>query len=308
MTSRSFRSLRRYYEWNTELFLRLSGGASTLSLHRPVWGENVNTRDEAFAYPYRLVLQTVRQVTSSTETAPTAHEPGRGESPRDRFLRVLDLGCGVGGGIQYLLNHVDVPLRATGVTLSPTQVERARREARRRGFDPNRYDFLEADFYNLPSLEAVEVAFAIEAFALAEQSGAFFEAVARVLRPGGHLVLIDDFFADPASERSLSPPEQQWVETIRDGWHAHGLCSVSAATKAAEAYDLRLVDTSNLTSYLPLNRPRDRFIEWCIVPLRPLLWHWPYFRGLIGGDALQKCLKAGIIEYRHLVFEREETT
>lgn len=303
MASRSNRRLRRYYESNTALFLRLSGGRSTRSLHRSVWGEGVTSRDEAFAYPYRLVLQTTLQAARSIEGA----DSDRARVQRDRPLRVLDLGCGVGGGVHYLLDRVDGPLRATGVTISPTQVERARQEAERHGFDPARYAFLDADFHDLPAIEPVDVAFAIEAFIHAERPEIVFEEVARVLRPGGHLVLIDDFFADPAPERRLSTPEQQWVETVREGWHAHGLRSVSTVAKMAEAHALLLRDNDDLTPYLSLDRPRDRFIEWCIVPLRPLLWRWPYVRGLIGGDALQKCLNAGILEYRHLVFERAET-
>lgn len=304
MASRSTRALRRYYEWNTGLFLWLSGGRSTRSLHRSVWGEGVTSRDEAFAYPYRLVLQTVQQEPRFIE-APDTDRTG---AQRDRPLRVLDLGCGVGGGVHYLLDHVDGPLRSIGVTLSPIQVTHARREARRRGFDPARYAFLEADFHDLPVTEPVDVAFAIEAFVHAEQSETFFEEAARILRPHGRLVLIDDFFADSKDrrERHLSAAEQAWVETVRAGWHAHGLHSVSTAAEAAEAHDLRLVKNEDLTPHLSLNRPRDRFIEWCIVPLRPLLWRWPYFRGLIGGDALQNCLNAGIIEYRHLVFERTD--
>lgn len=263
----------------------------------------MTSRDEAFAYPYRLVLQTIQQEPQFVE----GPETDRTGTQRDRPLRVLDLGCGVGGGVHYLLEHIDGPLRAIGVTLSPTQVKHARREARRRGFDPARHAFLEADFHDLPVAEPVDVAFAIGAFVHTERPETFFEEAARVLCPRGRLVLIDDFFADPEDhrERHLSATEQAWVETVQAGWHAHGLCSVSAAAEAAEAHDLRLVENEDLTPLLSLNRPRDRFIKWCMVPLRPLLWRWPYFRGLIGGDALQNCLNAGIIEYRHLVFEHE---
>lgn len=298
MASRTADALRRYYEYNTGLFLHLSGGRSTHSLHRPVWGETVSTYDEAFTYPYRLVLQTVRDVASSPRiTSDSAPHP-------DRPLRTLDLGCGVGGGVHFLLDHVDRPLRGIGITLSPTQVERARQQARRKGFPEDRYTFLEADFHDMPVQIPVDVAFAIEAFVLAVRPELFFEEVSSILRPGGRLVVIDDFFADPASERHLSRTEQKWVETVRAGWHAYSLCSASAAQEVADAHDLRLVTSDNLTSSLAFDRLRDRLINWAVVPFRPLLWRWPYFRGLIGGDALQKCLKAGIIEYRHLVFER----
>lgn len=305
MPSRSTHALRRYYKSNTGLFLRLSGGQSTRSLHRAVWGNEVSSRDEAFAYPYWLVLQTLRQVARSSGDVNSDPDEQSGGDP----LRVLDLGCGVGGGVQYLLKQFDDSLRAMGVTLSPTQVERARRFSRGDGIDPARYAFLEADFHELPALQPIDVAYAIEALIHADRPEAFFKEVARVLRPQGRLVLVDDFLVDPDNRRGrpLSATEQTWVDTVQDGWHAHGLRSLSTAIDTAETHDLQLVQNHDLTPFLSLNRPRDRFIEWCIVPLRPLLWRWPYFRGLIGGDALQKCLNAGIIEYRHLVFEYKGT-
>ena len=63
----------------------------------------------------------------------------------------------------------------------------------------------------------------------------------------------------------------------------------------------------DLTPDLHLHRLRDRLIAWGVVPLKPLLWRWAYFRGLIGGHALQQCLAAGLIRYRCLVFERTGT-
>jgi hypothetical protein len=96
-----------------------------------------------------------------------------------------------------------------------------------------------------------------------------------------------------------------WIDTFREGWQAHGLCTVQKTRERARANGFRLTNQMDLTSALDLGRPRDRFIEWCVVPLRPLLWKWHYFRGLIGGHALQRCLMAGAIEYRLLTFEWE---
>lgn len=276
-----------------------------MSLHRPVWGEGVSTQEDAFAYPYELVHGTVRQVASTEERGSTAGGAGGRESQGGRPVRILDLGCGVGGGVFYLLDRWDGPLQAIGVTLSPSQVGRARQEARRRGFAPMQYAFLEADFHDLSLDESVDVAFAIESFVLSREPKSFFEEAALILRPGGCLVLIDDFFAAPPRERHLSPREQRWVETMQRGWHAHGLCSVSTAVQEAEAHSLQLERNADLTPFLTFGRPRDQFIKWCIVPLRSFFWEWPYFRGLIGGDALQKCLQEEILEYRHLVFRFE---
>lgn len=296
--------LRHYYEQNTAPFLWLSGGNSTNSLHRPVWAPSVERRDEAFAYPYRLVLRELQEI--ARETRKEASVPSGAEATADRDpFRVLDLGCGVGGGVHYLLEHFDGPLHATGITLSPTQVDRARGEAEARGFDPNRYSFLEGNFHRLPDLEPVDVAFAIESFALSERPDDVLGQIARVLRPGGRLVLIDDFFREPPSDRHTSMRQNRWIQTVREGWHAHGLRAVGTILQKAETHGLRPVRNANLTPYLRFGRPRDRLIRWFVVPLRGILWRWPYFRGLIGGDALQKCLQAEIMEYRQLVFERK---
>lgn len=300
MASPTSRALREYYEQNTGLFLRLSGGHSTRSLHRPVWGRGVETREEAFAYPYRLVLEEMNEVAANASSEYDESE----EDEYNPSLRVLDLGCGVGGGVHYLLHHFDGDLRATGVTLSPTQVKQAYQQAEEQGINPESYEFLEGDFQNLPKIEPVDVGYGIEAFSLAERPEKVFEQVATVLRPGGRLILIDDFFAEPPSDRYTSPRQNRWIQTVRDGWLARGLRSVGTVLQKAEKYNLRLVRNANLTPDLKLDRPRDRFIRWFVVPFRSLLWRWSYFRGLIGGDALQKCLREGILEYRQLVFER----
>ncbi|MFB6229691.1 MAG: cyclopropane-fatty-acyl-phospholipid synthase family protein [Salinibacter sp.] len=288
--------LRRYYERNTQLFLALSGGRSTRSLHRPVWGEGVETREEAFAYPYQLVLRAAHRV------GPAETHPAPGDSPR-RSFHVLDLGCGVGGAVEYLLNRFEGPMRATGVTLSGTQVRLARQSLRQAGVPSCRYTFREADFHDLPNLGPVDLAFGIESFVLARQTQAVFEETARVLRPGARLVLIDDFLVPPAQRPDRAPPVQSWIDTFQNGWHARGLCSVREARAEAKACGFRLTKQVDLTSALALRRPRDQLIEWLVVPLRPLLWKWDYFRGLIGGHALQQCLAAGAITYRLLVFE-----
>ncbi len=288
--------LRRYYERNTQLFLTLGGGRSTNSLHRPVWGEGVETREEAFAYPYQLVLRAARR------TAPTEKHVAPGDSP-GRPFHALDLGCGVGGGVEYMLGHFEGPIHATGVTLSDTQVRLARQSLRQVRGSSRRYTFREADFHDLPDLGPVDLAFAIESFVHARQTQAVFEETARVLRPGARLVLIDDFLVPPSQRPDRGLPVESWIDTFRNGWHARGLCSVQEARAEAGACGFRLVKQADLTSALALGRPRDRLIEWLVVPLRPLLWKWDYFRGLIGGHALQQCLAAGAIKYRLLVFE-----
>lgn len=287
--SASDRSLREYYENTTWLFLHLSGGRSTYSLHRPVWGEGVSSKKEAFAYPYRLVAQAGAAVDRSGE--PT---------------RILDLGCGVGGGLFYLVENSGSPVSATGVTLSPTQVQMARDQAQTRGLSAQ-CSFRQGTFLDLPPVGPVDLAYAIEAFVLASDPARFFAEAAAALRPGGRLVIIDDVLAEPGSAPVLDNRGRHWIETFRAGWQADGLRSRNTIRSLAREEGFVCREDRDLTPDLHLHRLRDRLIAWGLVPLRPLLWRWAYFRGLIGGHALQQCLTAGLIQYRCLVFERQES-
>jgi SAM-dependent methyltransferase len=55
----------------------------------------------------------------------------------------------------------------------------------------------------------------IESFVHADPSAAFFDQIARALRPGGALVVVDDFRAGDRDDPAL--------DGVRAGWHAPSL-------------------------------------------------------------------------------------
>ena len=279
--------LRRFYEHNTRRFLLLSGAGGTQAIHRAVWADGVDTRTEAFEYPNRLVHDHLRQIGASRAHAPAC----------------LDLGCGVGGTIFYLAEHAAETVRYTGVTLSPLQVRLARAEAERRGVS-DRCRFVEADFLHLPPLGAFDLACAIEAFVLAADADRFFAGAAQALRPGGRLVVIDDFLTAVGADASHPAKQQSWLDAFRAGWHADGLATTEQTIRAAERQGLHRIEERDLTAYLDLGRFRDRLIAAFVAPWALRFETGPYLRMLAGGDALQRCLRHGLVAYRCLVFER----
>lgn len=262
--------VRHYYDANTWKFL-LTG--SHRAIHRELWGPGVTTRAEAVDHAHALVLDEL--------------------SPDDR--RVLDLGCGVGAAAVYLARRR--PAEVVGVSISPTQIRLAERFAA--GSEPlrGRVRFVAADFTALPEyLAGFDLAFAIESFVHADPASAFFRQAARALRPGGTLVVIDDVrTGDPADPR---------LGDFRRGWHAAALVSVSEIDALAADAGLSLVATRDLSSLQRLGRPRDRLVRAVQPVLRRVRDRSVWAESLVGGDALQRCHRAGLLEYRLLRFAR----
>src|SRR3954470_23036276 len=263
-------TVRDYYDANTWKFL-LSG--SERAIHRELWGPGVSTRGEAVHHTHAVVLDQL--------------------GPGDR--RVLDLGCGVGTAALYLARRR--PVEVVGVSISPAQVRLADRFAARGGRLEGRVRFAVADFTALPSdLTGFDLAFAIESFVHADPAAAVFDRAARALRPGGALVVVDDVRAGDRDDPALAD--------FVAGWHAPSVLSVAEAEALAADAGLALVASRDLSGMQRLGRPRDRFIHAVLPLLRRARRRSMWAQSLVGGDALQHCHRAGVLEYRLLRFER----
>jgi SAM-dependent methyltransferase len=262
--------VRRYYDANTWKFL-LSGNQR--AIHRELWGPGVTCADEAVHHAHALVLD----------------ELGPADS------RVLDLGCGVGTTALYLARRR--PVEVVGVSISPAQVRLAQRFAARNERLRGSVRFRTADFTDLPpELAGFDLAVAIESFVHADPAAAFFREAARALRPGGALVVIDDF-------RLCAPSDPRLVD-VRDGWHMATLLSEPEAARLAAAAGLDLHASRDLSSLQRLGRPRDRLVRAAQPVLRRLRSHSVWAQSMVGGDALQRCHQQGLLAYRLLRFVR----
>lgn len=126
--------------------------------------------------------------------------------------RVLDAGCGVGGSSLWLATERGAEV--VGITLAARQAAMARDNAIRRGVT-DRVQFEVADFTATPFPDAsFDVVWAVESMCHAPRKAAFYREAARLLRPGGRVVVADFVRAarplDSTGERLL----HEWL----DGW------------------------------------------------------------------------------------------
>jgi cyclopropane fatty-acyl-phospholipid synthase-like methyltransferase len=270
--------VRRFYDRNTSLFRRLGEGRT--SIHRAVWGPGVADRAAAFHYVEGRLLALVADVARP---------------------RVVDLGCGVGGSLLELAARRD-DLTGEGLTISGAQVEVAAGLVAQAGLT-GRVRVRQGDFLAPPDdLAGADLVFSIEAFVHGPDPAAYFRAAAGLLRPGGVLAVCDDVLT-PAGA-AAGPEGRRRLEDFRSGWRVGSLVTVAEAERLAAAAGLTVVEDDDLTRWLELGRPRDRAIRMLVGATRPLRPHGEYWRSLSGGDALQRCLGAGLVDYRLLVLRR----
>jgi tocopherol O-methyltransferase len=281
--------VRRYYDRNTSSFVALGQGGSVGAIHRAVWGPGTTTREQAFHFVEDRVADVVRLVAerSTIEPAGTVAKPSH----------VVDLGCGVGASLCYLAKQL--PITGTGVTLSPIQVRAARERIESAGLS-DRVACIEADFGSLPDgMQAADVAYAIESFVHAPDPARFFTEAARLVRPGGALVICDDVRRCGDSRKA-----ERSIDRFRLGWHVNSLLEAGELRSLAGENGFEHESTEDLSSYLELRRARDRVIDASVAIFGWLPLEKTRFGHLVGGSALQKSLAGGWIGYDLVVFTR----
>ena len=149
-------------------------------------------------------------------------------------------------------------------------------------------------------MDAVDLATAIESFIHGSDPNRFMGEVAKVLRPGGRLVVCDDFLSDQALTAGVT--ERALLDEFRTGWHAGTLETVAAVDQVARRHGFELTSDTDLSPHLELGRLRDRALAACV---RFGKWAGPrnkYIQAMVGGNALQRCLRSGLVQYRFVVW------
>lgn len=270
----------RYYDRNTRRFLWVGRGAH--SMHRELWGPGVRSSREAVDHIHTVLANEVDSVVAGS--APT----------------VVDFGCGVGGTLFHLARRFPYA-RLAGITVSARQTGIAERLARELDL-ADRCSFATGDFQSADLGVRADVVVAVESFVHSDRPSAFLANAVGHLKPGGSLIVVDDFLASD----ELDARSRLLVDQFKSGWRVPAVCSAERLVASATEHGLEAVEVADLTALTrPGSRKRDRVLG-VVSPLlaRLGLGRIPFYGNMIGGNALQIGLREGFLRYQMVVLRR----
>lgn len=141
---------------------------------------------------------------------------------------VIEVGCGRGGGARFLAEHFG-PRSYWGMDYSRLLIAANRLRRRPRGL---RFRFARAD--RLPFKAAsFDFGIAVETVHCLRNRSAFLGEMARVLRPGGRLLIADFFYSRDSSPNALSVFREAirnsaWKADIEENWTGNALAALEA--------------------------------------------------------------------------------
>src|ERR1700747_602992 len=113
--------------------------------------------------------------------------------------KILDVGCGFRASSIYLARKYGA--EATGITISPVQVEMANKAAATAGVDGK---FLLMDAEAMTFDNSFDLVWSVESISHYQDTPKFFASAAKLLRPGGTLAIADWF-----KRKGLTPREHK---------------------------------------------------------------------------------------------------
>ncbi|OGE29195.1 hypothetical protein A2867_02760 [Candidatus Daviesbacteria bacterium RIFCSPHIGHO2_01_FULL_40_11] len=132
-------------------------------------------------------------------------------------MKVLDAGCGVGGSVIWLAKNIGA--EAIGITLSKTQVEKAKMFAQKYEVR-NLTQFMVGDYTHTKFPDkSFDVVWAIESVCHAKEKLDFIKESYRILKPGGCLIVSDGFI----KKRKITDSEKELIRKWLMGWKVPSL-------------------------------------------------------------------------------------
>lgn len=211
---------------------------------------------------------------------------------------VLDVGCGIGGTSRYLAKKFGPDTSVTGITLSQEQQKRATALAEERGIPNAKFQVMDALAMTFPD-NSFDVVWACESGEHMPDKKKYVEEMARVLKPGGRIVIATWCQRDD-TEAAFTPQERKTLDFLYAEWTHPYFISIEEYAKLMNGTGkLSEVSTDDWAiQTIPSWRHSiwvGVFDPWPVVR-RPHLW-WKVFRDGLTLERMHGAFSDGLMQY-----------
>ena len=163
-------------------------------------------------------------------------------------MRVLDVGCGIGGSSRHIVRKYGSACSGVGITLSPVQVARANALSVAQGLG-DRLEFRVADALQMPFEDSsFDLVWSMESGEHMPDKRQFVSELARVCKPGGRVIIVAWCHRDLEPEESaLSAREERLLGQINRAYYLPRWCSAADYRELAHEFGLNNVKTDDWT-------------------------------------------------------------
>lgn len=226
--------------------------------------------------------------------------------PGEEPVRILDVGCGIGGSVRHLARRWPKTAQVTGITISKVQAERAAALAHAQGVENG--VVMECDALNMGFADnSFDIVYAIESEMHMPDKQRFVREMTRVLRspdpksgrPGGVLVLACWNVRD-TRKSPLSKAEAAHIRLLVDEWCHAEFTSIPEYLETLEQNGLSAIAAENWAAQ---TQPSWRQAVW--VSARnptgmlniPMKRRWGLVRDAYTTLRFDEAFRKGLCEY-----------
>lgn len=213
-------------------------------------------------------------------------------------IKVLDVGCGIGGTSRYLAKKLGGNAEVTGITLSPNQVARATTLAREQGIKNAQFQVMDALNMGFPD-NSFDVVWACESGEHMPDKKRYVDEMTRVLKPGGRIVIATWCQRDDSS-KPFDPEERKMLDFLYAEWSHPYFVSIEEYARLMTGTNA--LDNVSTDDWAVETIPSWRHSIWVgvfdprPVLIRPHLW-WKCLRDGITLERMHQAFTSGLMQY-----------
>eukprot|EP00968_Pinguiococcus_pyrenoidosus_P027024 scaffold7349_cov383-Pinguiococcus_pyrenoidosus.AAC.3 len=213
-------------------------------------------------------------------------------------MKVLDVGCGIGGTSRYLAKKLGSNAEVTGITISPAQVQRATELATEQGVRNAKFELMDALAMTYPD-NSFDVVWACESGEHMPDKEKYIQEMARVLKPGGRMIMCTWCQRDDTG-KPFTKSEQKVLDFLYSEWTHPYFISINKYKDIME--ETGTLDGVSTADWNDETRPSWRHSVWVGIAdpwfwvLKPRLW-WKCIRDAWTLERMHRAFKRQLMQY-----------